>query len=166
MQTSIDHPVVDGFVETERADWERAVTKHVMQRASAGLRVVCGQARVSLGALEEAAGEVGMDKGEVHSALVLLHATGSVLHYGTDTRRGSNALQGTVFMQPQFIIDTIKYVIREPSGSDVNDEVRALDARIRQNADDAKALDQFLGTEKKHGLGVLKRQLLTHLWRH
>jgi len=94
---------------------------------------------------------------------VLLHATGSVLHYGTDTRRGSDALQDTVFMQPQFIIDTIKYVIREPSGSDVNDKVRKLDACIRQNADYGVALDKFLGTRKQHGAGVLSRRLLTQM---
>ena len=84
------------------------MTKHVTERASAGLRAVCSQACVSLGALEEAAAEVGMDKGEVHSALVFLHDTGSVLHYGQDTHCSSHALQGTIFMQPQCIrvIDT------------------------------------------------------------
>ena len=166
MQTSKEHAVVDGFAEGNRADWEQAVTKHVTKRASAKLWAVCGQSCVSLGVLEEAAGEVGMDKAEVHSALVLLHATGSVLHYGTDTRRGSHMLQGTVFMQPQFIIDAIKYVIREPCASDINKEVRALDASIRQNAAHGEALDRFLGTEKKHGSGVLTQQLLTHLWQH
>jgi len=55
------------------------VTKHVMKQASAKLRVVSGQACVSLGALEEVVGEVGIDKAEVHLMLVLLHATGSVL---------------------------------------------------------------------------------------
>jgi len=167
MQTSKEHTVFDGFAEAGRADWELVITKHVRQRASAGLRAVCGQACVSLGALEEAAGEVGMDKAEVRSALLLLHATGSVLHYGTDTRRGSQALQGTVFMQPQFIIDAIKYVIREPSAADINDEVRALDTRIRQNAGYTEVLDWFLGTgAEAHSSGVLTRQLLTHLWRH
>jgi len=100
-------------IEAERADWEQVVTKHVMERASARLRAVCGQGIVSLNALEEAAGEVGMDKDDVHSALLFLHATGSVLHHGTDTRRSSHALS-TVIMQPHFIIDAIKYVIREP----------------------------------------------------
>jgi len=115
----------------DRADWEQAVTKHVRERASVGLRAVCGQACVSLGALEEAAANVGMDKPELHSALLFLHATGLVLHYGTDTRRGSYELQGTVFMQPQFIINAIKYVIREPFATNVNDEVRAMDASVR-----------------------------------
>ena len=82
-----------------------------------------------------------------------------------DTRRGSHALQGTVFMQPQFIIDAIKYVIREPCSTDINEKVRTLDARILLNADDGHALDRFLGTEKTHGSGVLTRQLLTRLWR-
>jgi len=44
-------------------------------------------------------------------------------------------------MQPQFIIDVIKYVIREPNGSKVNDEVRALDVRIRKNTGNGEALD-------------------------
>jgi len=165
MQTSKDHSVVDA-VTADRAEWELQVTKHVMERASVGLRAVCGQACVSLGALEEAAGEVGMDQAEVHSALLLLHATGSVLHYGIGTRRGSHTLQGTVFMHPQFIIDAIKYVIREPCAADVNDEVRALDTHIRQNAGNGEALDRFLGTANTHSSGVLTRQLLTHLWRH
>jgi len=122
---------------------------------------------VSLGALEEAAAEVGMYKAEVHSALLFLHSTGSVLHYGKDTRRGSHALQATVFMQPQFIIDAIKYVIREPCATDVNNKVRTMDTRIRQNAYDSEALDRFLGTQQIYGSGVLTRQLLTrHLWRH
>ena len=153
--------------EADRSDWEHAVTQHVAERARVGLREVCSQACVSLGALEEVAAEVGMDKAEVHSALLFLHATGSVLHYGKDTRRGSHALQGTVFMQPQFIIDAIKYIIREPNATDVNDEIRKMDTLIRVNADDAEALDRFLGTEETHGSsGVLTRQLLIrHLWR-
>jgi len=159
-----DHECVDN--ETGRAEWEQTVTMHVIERASVRLRTVCSRACVSLGALEEAAAEVGMDKAEVHSALLFLHATGSVLHYGNDTQHGSYALQGTVFMQPQFIIDAIKYVIREPSASDINDEVRTLDARIRQNADNAEALNRFLGTQQALGSGVLTLQLLTHLWRH
>jgi len=153
-------------IEAERADWEQVVTKHVTERASARLRAVCGQGCVSLNALEEAADEVGMDKDDVHSALLFLHATGSVLHYGIDMRRGNHALQGTVFMQPQIIIDAMKYVIREPSGSDINDEVCALDVRIRQDAGNGDALDRFLGTHEIHGSGVLTRQLLRHLWRH
>merc|ERR1719272_788352 len=97
----------DISAEADRSDWEHAVTQHVAERASVGLRAVCGQACVLLSALEEAAAEVGMDKAEVHSALLFLHGTGSVLHYGKDTRRGSHELQRTVFMQPQFIIDAI-----------------------------------------------------------
>ena len=153
-------------IQADRADWEQAVTKHVLEQASAGLRKVCSQACVSLVALEEAAGAVGMEKAEVHSALLFLHATGSVLHYGTNTCRGSHALQGTVFMRPQFIIDAISYVIRESNATDVNDEVRTQDARIRQSVANGEALDRFLGTENTHGSGVLTRQLLRHLWRH
>jgi len=67
-------------------------------------------------------------------------------------------------MQPQFIIDIIKYAIREPNGSKVNDEVRALDARIRKNTGNGEALDRFLGTHEVHGSGVLTQQLLKHLW--
>ena len=167
-QASEEAEYVEKDNEADHAEWERKVTKHVKERSTERLQAVCGQACVTLGDLEQAAlaDGVEMDKAEVHSALLYLHATGSVLHYGTDTRRGSQTLQGTVFMQPQFIIDAIKYVIREPCAANVNDEVRALDVRIRQNAGNGEALDQFLGTEKKHGSGVLTRQLLTHLWRH
>eukprot|EP00277_Geminigera_cryophila_P013459 CAMPEP_0179444644 /NCGR_PEP_ID=MMETSP0799-20121207/28080_1 /TAXON_ID=46947 /ORGANISM="Geminigera cryophila, Strain CCMP2564" /LENGTH=1038 /DNA_ID=CAMNT_0021231873 /DNA_START=47 /DNA_END=3165 /DNA_ORIENTATION=+ len=151
--------------EAGRADWEQAVTQHVLERASAGLREVCSQACVSLGDLEEAAAKIGMDKAEVRSALLFLHGTGSVLHYGSDT--WSRTLQDTVFMQPQFIIDAMKCIIRERSATDVNDEVRTMDARVRQNSYDAEMLDRFLGTDKIHGSGVLTRQLLTrYLWGH
>ena len=84
---------------------------------------------------------------------MFLHATGSVLHYGTNTWRDSHALQGTVFMQPQFIIDVVKYIIRESNAADINDEVRAQDTRIRKNDDDAEVLDRFLGTEIDRRLG-------------
>jgi len=165
MQTSKNPTVVDYFAEADRASWERAVTKHVMELATVGLRAVCGQACVSQGALEEAAREVGMDKADVHSALLLLHATGSMLHYGTNTRCGSHELHDTAFMQPQFIINTMQYVIREPSGADSNDEVRELDEKIRRNIDNGQALDRFLGT-KTNSSGVLTKQFLTHLWQH
>jgi len=49
-----------------------------------------------------------------------------VQHYGSDTRQHSQKLPAWVFMQPQFIIDVIKYVIRESRGEDVNDELRIL----------------------------------------
>ena len=78
--------------------------------------------------------KVGIDKEQLHRALQFLHATGSVLHYGSGTRQHSQKLQEVVFMQPQFIIDLIKYVIRESRGEDVNDELRAMDAQIRQTS--------------------------------
>jgi len=167
-QASEEAEYVEKDNEADHAEWERRVTNHVKERSTERLRAVCGQACVTLGDLEQAAlaDGVAMDKAEVHSALLFLHATGSVLHYGTDTRRGSKKLQGTVFMQPQFIINAIKYVIREPCADDVNDEMRKLDVRIRQNASNGEALDRFLGTHEAHGSGVLTRQLLTQVWRH
>ena len=75
-------------------------------------------------------------------------------------------LQDTVlvFMQPQFIVDAIKYVIRESSADNVNDEIREMDACIRRRSDDGgAALDRFLGCGEGHGSGVLPRQLLTPL---
>jgi (2Fe-2S) ferredoxin len=88
---------------------------------------------VRLSELEEEAkgSKVGMDKDEVLRALKFLHAAGSVLYYGSDTHRSSPWLQNMVFMQPQFIIDAISYVIREPSAKNVNDKVRGNDERIR-----------------------------------
>ncbi len=60
-------------------------------------------------------------------------------------------------MQPQFIIDVIKYVIRESRGEDVNNELQAMDYRIRGTTlkDD---LDLLLDR------GELTRSLLAELW--
>ena len=147
-------------------DWDQAVTKHVVAKASPGLRAVCSQACVSLGALEDEASHVGMDKQEVLSALRFLHATGSVLHYGLDTRRGNFELHNTVFMQPQFIIDAIKRIVREPNADKVNEELRQMDTRIRRSPDGQEALDRFLGSTQGYGSGIVTRSLLTrHLWR-
>eukprot|EP00802_Teleaulax_amphioxeia_P001956 Tamp_01958.p1 GENE.Tamp_01958~~Tamp_01958.p1 ORF type:complete len:1448 (+),score=382.62 Tamp_01958:367-4344(+) len=74
-------------------------------------------------------------------------------------RQGSRKLQEVVFMQPHFVIDGIKYVIREPEAEDVNRELRERDRHIR-------------GTSLQRDLeGLLERgeatqQLLTELWRH
>ena len=57
-------------------------------------------------------------------------------------------------MQPQFIINAIKYVIRESKAEDVNDELREMDKRIRNQID---LKDLF---EK----GELTGSLLTELW--
>jgi hypothetical protein len=80
-----------------------------------------------------------------------------VQHYGSDTRQHSQMLQEVVFMQPQFIIDVIKYVIRESRGEDVNDELRAMDLRIKST------------TLRRDLEGLLERveatrSLLTELW--
>ena len=61
-------------------------------------------------------------------------------------------------MQPHFIIDAIKYVIREASGEDINDELRALDAQIRGTTL-TKDLEGLLTR------GEVTRSLLTELWR-
>ena len=151
--------------EDRRTEWEQAVTQHVADKATAGLRTVCGQAFAPLDALEAAAAEVGMDRDEVLSALRFLHGIGSVLHYAEGTRRGSRALHGTVFMQPQAIIDAFKVVIREPGEADINDVLRAMDARIRGSGDGG-ALERYLGSGASRASGVLTKQLLTrHLWR-
>ncbi len=126
-----------------------------------------------LGELEEEASKVVMDKDEVLRALKFLHAAGSVLYYGSDTHRSSPELKNTVFMKPQFIINAISYVIREPIAENVNDKVRKNDARIRQKcADSREALDRFLGCSagygctEGHGSGVLPEFLLAcQLWR-
>ena len=60
-------------------------------------------------------------------------------------------------MQPQFIIDVIKYVIRESRGENVNDELRAMDDRIRGTTL-GEDLDLLLDT------GELTRSLLAELW--
>ena len=142
----------DSQPDAARAGWEMAATKHVKERATDGLRDMCKKPYVRLGELEEEASKVGMDKDEVLRALKFLHAAGSVLYYGSDTHRSSPELKNTVFMQPQFIIDAISYVIREPSSDNVNDEVRKSDARIRQRSTDrGEALDKYLGCAAGYG---------------
>jgi hypothetical protein len=170
-----------GETDSHRADWEVVVSKHVAERASDGLRAVCKKAYVPLGDLEKEASKVKMEKDQVLRALKFLHVVGSVLHFASETQRVSPELQNMgfkpcvnpelqrmVFMQPQFIIDAIKFVIRESSAHNVNDEVRQMDALIhRTSADGGAALDRFLGCAGGHGSGVLPRQLLTcHLWRN
>ena len=78
---------------------------------------------------------------------------GSVLHYGVGTRRGSAELHKTVFMQPQFIIDAVKFVIREPGADDINDELRKCDARIRKKPGVKEPFDEYLGLSKPCGAG-------------
>ena len=125
--------------------------------ASAGLRALCAQPYASLRDLEREAAGAGLDAEQLLRALQFLHATGSVLHFGAGARQHSRRLQEVVFLQPQFIIDAIKYVIRESRAQDVNDELRALDAQIR-------------GTTLQHDLdlllerGELTRSLLAELW--
>jgi len=48
---------------------------------------------------------------------------GSVLHYGSGTQEHSREVLETVFMQSQFTIDAIKYVVREANPEDVNAEL-------------------------------------------
>jgi hypothetical protein len=141
----------------ERAGWEDIVTAHVDAKASAGLRELCAKPYVSIWDLEREAAKVGIDKEQLHRALQFLHATGSVLHYGSGTRQHSRQLQEWVFMQPQFIIDLIKYVIRESRGEDVNDELRFMDAQIRQTS---------LGNDldRLFKRGELSSTLLKELW--
>ena len=126
------------------------------QRKSPGLRKVCENPLVRLDTLADAAKEVRMDRQELMRALQFLHKTGSVLHYTAregereilETHIDSLALQNTVFMRPDFIIDAIKCVICESSAKDVNDEVRKKDGRIRGRQEeeaDREALGRFLG---------------------
>ena len=118
---------VDAEAKSERAAWESAVTKHEEGKASDALG----------------------------SALAYLHATGSALYYGTDTRhQDSRELVETVFLQPQFIINGIKYVIRERKAEDVNDELRETDKRIRNQRD----------LEDLFKKGELTGSMLTELW--
>ena len=150
-------PGPDATEAPKRAAWEDIVMPHVKGTASPRLRALCAQPYVSLRDLEREAAEVGIDRDQLHRALQFLHATGSVLHYGSGTRQHSHKLQQVVFMQPQFIIDVIKYVIRESRGENVNDELRAMDDRIRGTTL-GEDLDLLLDT------GELTRSLLAELW--
>lgn len=131
--------------------WENTVIKHVEATASNGLRRMCALPHMTLAELEKEAGKVGMDKAELDRALRFLHTTGSVFHYGVE--HTSPVLQKTVFMQPQFIADAIKYVIREPNAENFNEELREMDARIRRDSEAEEELDRFLG----HARGDMDR---------
>ena len=140
----------------KHAAWEAAVTKHLDATASEGLRTLCKQPFVRTACLEREAAQIGMDKEELHSALAFPHSTGSVLHYDLRTRQEHRLkkVQETVFTQPQFVIDAIKYMIREANPEDVNAELRALDSQICNYRD----LKQHLES------GELTRSLLTEVW--
>jgi hypothetical protein len=144
---------------TKCAGWEDLVTSYVNATASEGLRKVCSQPYAFLTDLERVASEVGLEKDQLHRARRFLHATGSVLYYGSGTRQLSWKLQKVVFLQSQFIVDIIKYVIRESKAEDMNKELRDMDTRIR-------------GTILQRDLEVLlergkvTRSLLNELWKH
>ena len=114
------------------AAWENEVTDYVQARASDGLRTLCSRPYVSLRDLEREATEMGMDREQLHRALEFLHVTGSVLYYGPGTRQHSQKLQEVVFMQPRFIMDVSKCFIRESETTDFNNELRTMDAQIKQ----------------------------------
>jgi len=155
------------FPLCDLAFWEIAVAKHVETRATDNLRVALASPCVPMKVLEQECAQVGIYKKELDSALRFLHATGSMLHYGTkkDKKRFGWKVQNTVIVQPQFVIDAIKYMIRESIDGELNDELRAMDALIRRNASEKAELDKFLGLTTS-GAGILSKHLLTHhLWK-
>jgi hypothetical protein len=77
----------------------------------------------------------------------------------TSTRPYSLKLQEVVVLQPHFVIKGISLVIRERGAQDVNDELRALDARIR-----GTTLERDL--EDLLERGEVTQRLLTELWKH
>ena len=141
------------------AVWGAAIIKHLDAKASEGLCTLCSQPFVQTTDLEREAVLIGIDKEDLHSALRFLHSIWSVLHYGLGTQNLSQKVQETVFMQPQFIIDTIKYVIWEVRAEDVNDELRTLDTQIH-NKSRSMQMDLKLHFESVE----LTRSLLTGVW--
>ena len=164
-----------GEVDKESYDlipWEVVVSKHVKEcelrqpTEVAEVRKLCRKSYVHLLELEKVAAKIGINKQELHRALAFLHASGSVLYYSEMTRRGNDELRKTVFMKPQFIIDAIKYVVREQDADDLNDKVREMDAVIRRKGKaEEMALDRFLGCGKGYGAGVLTQKMLSLMWR-
>ena len=86
-------PGPDSTEAPQRAAWEQGVTVHVDATETAELRALCAQPYVKLTDLEREAAKVGIGKEQLHRALQFLHATGSVLHYGSGTRQHSQKLQ-------------------------------------------------------------------------
>ena len=142
--------------------WERAVIKHVEERrgGTAPLRKLCADPVVTLDKLRKAAARCEMEGGEITSAVRFLHTAGTVLlHPHTPGGAEGQAVQ-RVFLQPQWIVDAVKYVVREAREEYVNEELRNMDREIRKSPEDGDALDSLLQR------GELSESLLRQcLWR-
>jgi len=146
--------------------WESSVTQYVktLERRLEPLRKLCAKPFVKLGELMATAKkcvktdtECGLTEGEIASlphAVRFLHAAGAVLVHGD---AGSKAGE-RVFMRPQWIVDAVKFVVREANAEDVDDELKKMDSRIHDEGygNALKALKEA---------GHLDKQLLfTCLW--
>ncbi|KAJ1472869.1 hypothetical protein T484DRAFT_1913994, partial [Baffinella frigidus] len=126
--------------------WERAVIKHVEERrgGTEPLRKLCAEPVVTLEQLRKAAARCELGEGEITSAVRFLHTAGSVLlhEHTPDDARGKTVER--VFLRPQWIVDAVKYVVREAREEDVNEELREMDREIREGGVYGDALDDLL----------------------
>ncbi|KAJ1483264.1 hypothetical protein T484DRAFT_1800922 [Baffinella frigidus] len=138
-------------VGEHQTGWERDVIKHVEERrgdteklvATEALRKLCAEPVVTLEDLRKAAARCDMEEGEINSAVRFLHTAGSVLlHRRTPDAEGKTVER--VFLQPQWIVDAVKYVVREAKGKDVNKELREIDRQIRTRGVYGNVLEDLL----------------------
>ena len=117
--------------EHELTRWERDIAERAASRdGTRHLRALCERPVLSMVELRDAAvRHCGFEHRELDSAVRFLHKSGAVLlHEGPHAGTGGSEVQGRVFMRPQWIVDAVKYVIRD--AADVNDEMRELDRRV------------------------------------
>lgn len=109
-----------------QASWELSVTDKIKETVTPELVQLCAKPVVLREELQAAASRCEIAPDMLHRALLFLHGTGSVVYFPDKPGR----LSEHVFMQPQWIVDAIKYVIRESEKTNMNDELRLLDDMV------------------------------------
>eukprot|EP00286_Rhodomonas_abbreviata_P001108 CAMPEP_0181288846 /NCGR_PEP_ID=MMETSP1101-20121128/560_1 /TAXON_ID=46948 /ORGANISM="Rhodomonas abbreviata, Strain Caron Lab Isolate" /LENGTH=2036 /DNA_ID=CAMNT_0023393015 /DNA_START=546 /DNA_END=6656 /DNA_ORIENTATION=+ len=156
-QTTVDSVGDLDDVSRRLVAWEVAVNEHIEKCASAELRELCRKPQVLLEDLRVEAVKCGITSDEIVRAVRYLHGTGAALHFQDSAEFGS--LQEFVFLQPQWIVDAIKYVIREYDGDDLNSELREIENEIMQDRTACSQLEVF------KRCGQLREDLLrNYLW--
>lgn len=143
------------YAEEGRKDAASALSE-TWAAKTRSLRELCAKPVAQVQALRSAAAKCEIGERELDAALRFLHEAGAILlHAGGD----GGMAEGRVFMQPQWIVDALSYVVREADAKNVNDDLRAMDVKIREETMYGGALDNLLTK------GVLSGSLLREcLW--
>ena len=153
-------PEAGASYKENRTKWERDIAERVARKEGAHLlQELCARPVLDMAELRNAAvAHCGFERREVDSAVRFLHRSGAVLLHEHKAGTGGHEVEGRVFMRPQWIVDAVKYVIRD--AHDVNEELRALDRRVRDETVFEGALNDLLR------FGQLDERLLREcLWR-